>query len=624
MERSLNALAPISQLPSEVLLLVFIDVVRMAFEEEAAYASKRFKRCIAPVCLSHVCSSWRGVVMKAPALWTYLVMGSNCDPKLIEHVLKASGGKNVHFKYLDGDTGNPPPHSSHRARSQMQALASAGPQLLSVHLHASAVTIDYFLSATQNQNYPHLESLKIQGTHRTNLVSGLESAFSRGVRNLRYLELDNCSIPSDAHIFLTPTNLTHLIIHELPLENRGTGAYPIYRILQHLPMLQYVEADIGYHRPGIIEWEGMATFRRLWLPNLQEMKLRGGWDTLILLLLYLLKIPSGIPRLTIQASMFGDVISGPRGLNEAISNAMEATDSVFHPHAVSIGGPSLGFQDPNPEAAGRMAVTTAIRARTFNTDVGMAIEDPQAVGREWSLAINDQEAASVDMFPFELEGQEIRNVLWSLENLTVLNVHIQVPQSLWTMAANLPCLLCLKLGSEPAAHFLKSLEPRVDGKESRAYRSFAVVVPYPALRELYLDDTGAGDGFGEAEIATPDLPPEAVDQRDDNYTSGGQGQPGNDDERRRTGRLQDPSFLHRLRAALEQRQEANGGQPLGHIYLAYWHHHCRKLEGGNYRDYQEMEVEARKRAEELQVILSSVALRVSYYGLDVRTGQRVF
>ncbi|KAI0654727.1 hypothetical protein C8Q70DRAFT_1024915 [Cubamyces menziesii] len=69
-----NALAPVNNLPSEILTTVF------------SYASDSASSvCI--ICISHVCRVWRAIALQTPALWTRICLN---DPVAIEAFLERS------------------------------------------------------------------------------------------------------------------------------------------------------------------------------------------------------------------------------------------------------------------------------------------------------------------------------------------------------------------------------------------------------------------------------------------------------------------------------------------------------------------------------------------------------
>jgi hypothetical protein len=80
---------PVSKLPAELLVEIFLDVVSPSIREKSSpptlYAphTPSYLSCASPLSLSHVCSTWRAVSLSLPRLWTSLQVVCPNDPKVL-------------------------------------------------------------------------------------------------------------------------------------------------------------------------------------------------------------------------------------------------------------------------------------------------------------------------------------------------------------------------------------------------------------------------------------------------------------------------------------------------------------------------------------------------------------
>lgn len=82
-------MAPVERLPAEILLAVFAlsrdahDAERPAYDDPSLFV--HFRRRVNPVvALSHVCRTWRSLVLSTPALWTTLYLDGEVDGDRVE------------------------------------------------------------------------------------------------------------------------------------------------------------------------------------------------------------------------------------------------------------------------------------------------------------------------------------------------------------------------------------------------------------------------------------------------------------------------------------------------------------------------------------------------------------
>ena len=82
-------LSPVSKLPAELLVEIFLDVVSPSEQESSSpptlYAphTPSYLSCASPFSLSHVCSTWRAISLSLSSLWTSLQVIYPNDPKIL-------------------------------------------------------------------------------------------------------------------------------------------------------------------------------------------------------------------------------------------------------------------------------------------------------------------------------------------------------------------------------------------------------------------------------------------------------------------------------------------------------------------------------------------------------------
>ena len=96
LKSTMNALAPISILPPEILCEIFLYAADVDIHEQ--YVVKERRKSYGWICVSHVCRHWRTVALSCPALWSRLDVKAG-SPELLEAFLARSRGVPLTVSY---------------------------------------------------------------------------------------------------------------------------------------------------------------------------------------------------------------------------------------------------------------------------------------------------------------------------------------------------------------------------------------------------------------------------------------------------------------------------------------------------------------------------------------------
>ena len=319
-----NRLAPINQIPPEVLALIpdFWDL------------DDRYQIDQALIALTHVCRTWRDIFISRSSLWTNF----NCEDADKTCVYLERAKSSPISLWLERD-GTLPPHDPFlhiipRAIDQLKSLSVVGkPQNLQD------------ITAHLSRPAPLLESLYIDGG--SELGSGHNSVltatlFNGDLSSLRRLHLRNIHTELPWRNMI---NLTSFVLGYIPPDGTSTDQLlDFFEGAPHLRKVQLIAAiPISDGRNG----------RLVALPCLKRMGLHAGGPSSLLLDHML--IPAGA-KLDIHVDCFGPTLDDnlPRSLDN-LKNISDFTD-------VYVGEiyPRIRFRGPN----GQLYMTTSNRNST--------------------------------------------------------------------------------------------------------------------------------------------------------------------------------------------------------------------------------------------------------------------
>lgn len=218
---------PILRVPSEVLLLIFVELKRISADEKE---KREFRDFIEWTVVTHVCHTWREIALGAPFLWSYIRITSSNPSELrcAAEMLHRSRNETLLSVRLDFDF------------SSVTSLAL--PPTLPVSLSAviqelpriRELDLRYFephqlQEFFNGRNVPQLQTLRFDRVYGPlfNLQEPLLEAPS-----LRRLSLDYCQVDLNTVIL---RQLTHLALARLQ------SVYDLLELLPSTPHLEFLD-----------------------------------------------------------------------------------------------------------------------------------------------------------------------------------------------------------------------------------------------------------------------------------------------------------------------------------------------------------------------------------------------
>ncbi|TCD66032.1 hypothetical protein EIP91_001885 [Steccherinum ochraceum] len=298
LRRRLNTLAPIDDLPAELLAQIFRHFIR------AVSTQTNFPQRL----LACVCRKWNEVVHGTPGLWTQVYMTSY--PSLRRHrflsqLLEKSEDVPLMVWVDDGLIFQDLRYqTSSNPRFSMRLIAQHIDRVTVLHLAQRHEDIESSLSLLP-QMAPRLIALKVAALVAQRTISGA-LAGPRGVRSmrvaipsiyssqLRELVLENCQLPWVSKVL--PRSLTHLSIvtdvHHGRLEGEATVTYDdIMKVLATLSQLSHLH--LRCHLPvASPDANTTQAVRTVTLPRLESLHIDDQAPTCLYLLQHLIISPS--------------------------------------------------------------------------------------------------------------------------------------------------------------------------------------------------------------------------------------------------------------------------------------------------------------------------------------------
>jgi len=200
-----NELAPISQLPVEVLLHIFAlcaSTSQKPFRLSTTSVGYHSTESIDWIHVTHVSHKWREVAISAPSLWAHITPSP--PPWAIEMLSRSNPVPlSVKADFLDlSIKGVKTTPIVLRHLSRIRELTLVIPEL-------------GFLQEVLSQPAPILDSLTLRFYHRHRVFALPDSLFAKTAPLLRQMSLDNCHLPWDSSLF---RGLTHLRLVNLEMK----------------------------------------------------------------------------------------------------------------------------------------------------------------------------------------------------------------------------------------------------------------------------------------------------------------------------------------------------------------------------------------------------------------------
>lgn len=254
----LNALVPISRLPTEILHHIisfraghFIEPFRLSLTSKAAAPLD----LLGWIKVTHVCRKWREVALNDPALWSQI---SPARPRWALEMLSRSRNAPLSFiaDYFDlSFKGQEATRTILKQISRVQELSLSVPE-------------PGVLLAELVQPAPNLKSFTMR-VYRELRPKELEGPLFQGVApKLRHMSLDNFKIPWGSPLFrgLTVLRLANLNLHH---DVSPAQFLDVFRRIPNLHALRIMEVEVELRN------ETFTPPQRLVLPNLNYLTLTG-------------------------------------------------------------------------------------------------------------------------------------------------------------------------------------------------------------------------------------------------------------------------------------------------------------------------------------------------------------
>ncbi|TBU47508.1 hypothetical protein BD309DRAFT_951671, partial [Dichomitus squalens] len=231
----LNAMAPISKLPPEILSEIFA-VVAKVYQTTRNPPRFRPRRTYKWIIVTHVCRSWRHVALETPRLWSRIVLS---DPEATQEVLARS--KKAPLWVTGHVTCRDEPR-----RKLLDAVMKESSRMKELDL-TGPVPIFQSVAALSKRGAELLEILSLSGSGRCvpditihPLYHTLPVFFGGHTPNLRHLHVHMISVKWDNPVLCaTLTNLTLVAKHDL-MSRLGTFAQ-LVSALDNMRALEFLE-----------------------------------------------------------------------------------------------------------------------------------------------------------------------------------------------------------------------------------------------------------------------------------------------------------------------------------------------------------------------------------------------
>lgn len=272
--RKLNEHLPVSQLPLEILLLIFSHIKAACYYygtyDYGTVDSKRGDLGINDwVKVTHVCHLWRQTAIGASRLWTEIRICED-DCRWASEMLSRSGDSplTAHVDFQTIDKRNSHHLAAATAILSLRKKLSNCRELTLRHDHHDSLE-----KLLQKSSTPQLQTLRIVsspfGYRSATTVFSIGDSVFKGVESLLRLSVVYCHIDWDSQLL---RNLTHLRLRDIPAKSRRS-LDGLLAALSNIPKLEALDLHNAF-----ISCSVTAGGRKTVLPSLKTLRLNAPMD----------------------------------------------------------------------------------------------------------------------------------------------------------------------------------------------------------------------------------------------------------------------------------------------------------------------------------------------------------
>ncbi|KAJ2928591.1 hypothetical protein H1R20_g8502, partial [Candolleomyces eurysporus] len=378
-----------------------------------------------PALLGRVCHSWRVLILQSSWLWTNVYLGPKTTANMVDFVSKNAGNA---LLYVQCGAALRPPvvRQAKKILGNASQLKSVVIKLESVR-HDATTLIGLFDAIRSADN---LEYLKIAAGHH--FTDRLESPFAGGVPSLRYLELIQFWVPWTSHL-LQSTRLTHLLMRPAPPPT--SEFYDCLRRAPHLKTLHLEFIHEEVQNPSLHDVESSIQ-----LHSLKSLEISGTLHILCTVLGRMRISPNNITHLVLDVFL-PDQVETAASINQLL---------LAWRHAIG-----NQHRDPISPECIRLSTTESGRGEwrngysiqawdsryqniSLSTLLGLRYNSKTwLVYSPWAkIRVQSRDGRLLPLHEqFLFPNPATFERLWSLTNLRILVLNIELPRSYWAELA---------------------------------------------------------------------------------------------------------------------------------------------------------------------------------------------
>ncbi|RXW25842.1 hypothetical protein EST38_g119 [Candolleomyces aberdarensis] len=395
---------------------------------------------------------------------------------MVDFVSKNAGNALLYVYVQGRDAALQPPviRQAKTILSNASRLKSVVINLQSMARHDGRMLVDMLFRDVIG-SADNLEYLKIAAGVR--FSDRCEPPLAGGVPSLRYLELIQFRVPWTSHL-LQPTRLTHLLMRPAPPPT--SEFYDFLRRALHLKTLHLEFNHKGVENPSPYDAESSVQ-----LNSLESLEISSALHRLCTLLGRVRISPNNISHLVLDVFL-PDEIETTEGINQFL---LAWRHAIGNQHRDPI-SPECIRLSTTPSFRGEWTYGYAIQTWdtryqniSLSTLLGLRYHSKTGLGyspwAEIEVRSSDERFLDWEQFPFP--NPVAFEQLWSLANLRILILNIELPRSYWPELALSLVLETLHIPAANVNGFVEFLLEQWSPPLAPAGTQ-SVQIPFPALR----------------------------------------------------------------------------------------------------------------------------------------------
>ncbi|TEB35243.1 hypothetical protein FA13DRAFT_1451164 [Coprinellus micaceus] len=473
-------LAPVPDaLPPELLTTIFALACTHPNQDEES-TPQTPNHPPTPMTLSHVCSSWRGVALETPSLWTLIQLSNLSQLPFVTYMLERSQDRPVSvvfYAHFTREQITPKERVFRTILSNNQRLESLElmlPHYLLQHVVSQACGVLEELKTLKIINGPaHTFACYPASTLPNNTISAL------GGPKLERIEVVNYRLPWTSKLLRRP-RLTHLKLGAIPCLE-GQPSPTLFDFLRESPQL--VSLDLQY---PFLSNTGVSR-SRIPLPNIKVLKLDfPSYLTGLLSLLksLLLPPPEKMSEVSFATTLGGETNPGKAESLFSAWREIHQEPTMLYPKAFTINS----WDDSYHGSTGTVHFYIEVWTKSYPDPLWPVRGKYQEFGASRprsELSFHLIRAALPFTFPL-YQGP------WSFDNLRVIEVYGWVSLSFWTLLGGLPLLEAVYLLAAEVEHFIHVVRGTFPKPTDISVSPFLTITkPFSALRSLAIRELSA-------------------------------------------------------------------------------------------------------------------------------------